>query len=97
MDKTTKPIFFDYRDNKGQVIIEFTFCMIIIFLIIYASIKIFFWSGEEFIKRRKGHEAVLFNNAVIESYTHISQGPLRQLDSQSYGITKINAIWKPNN
>ena len=52
------------QKNKSQAIIEFTFCMIVVFLMFYAVIKIFRWSGVNLAERRKDHEAVLTSPIV---------------------------------
>jgi len=43
----------------GQVFLEFTFCMIIIFLMIYAVIKVFEWSGKDLAERRLSHDGLI--------------------------------------
>ena len=45
--------------TTGQVILEFTFSMIIIMLMIYAAIKIFLWAGSDLVERRIDHDRVL--------------------------------------
>ena len=45
--------------SKGQVMIEFTFCMIIVFLMMYAVLMVFRWTGRDPGRRQKAHEDLL--------------------------------------
>ena len=45
--------------RKAQVMLEFAFCMIILFLMMYGIIMVFRWVGLDLGQRRKAHEAVL--------------------------------------
>ena len=78
--------------GKGQVILEFTFCMIIIMLMMYGVAKVFFWTGEDFSERSIAHDAVLVTG-IVESYLDISSGPLRQVDPYFYTPIKMDAVW----
>jgi len=51
----------------GQVILEFTFCMIIIMLMIYGLTKVAFWTGKDFAARSISHDNVLVA-PIAESY-----------------------------
>jgi len=93
--------------RMAQVIIEFVFCMIIVFLMIYAAIKIFRWTGLDLAERRKDHDALLIvpiNRAYgcisYDSYgvcdapiVPESTGPMKQLDPYFSKPTKMNTIW----
>lgn len=57
----------DFSLNKGQVLIEFTFCMIIVFLMIYAIMKIVQWTGLDMVNRRAAHDEVL-TSTIVEDY-----------------------------
>lgn len=81
--------------NQGQVVVEFTFCMVIVLLMMYAAIKIFSWSGKDWVGRRQAHDNLLFDNSVVEDYSAMPQGPLKQIDSYFYGSAKMNTILKP--
>ena len=94
---------------KGQVIVEYTFCLIIVFLMVYSMIKIFRWSGTNLVKRQKDHQALL--TAHIEEeygctvhappmagggclhYVPESEGPLKQIDPYFSDPLPMNAIW----
>jgi len=69
--------------RKGQVILEFTFCMIVILLMIYGSIKVFHWAGSDLVERQKMHEAVLIEDV----------DPRDQINPFFYSPVKMNAIW----
>ena len=45
--------------RKGQVMLEFAFCMIILFLMMYGIIMVFRWVGLDLGQRQQAHEAVL--------------------------------------
>ena len=45
--------------KKGQVMLEFTFCMIVLFLMMYAIVMIFRWVGLDLGSRQQAHEALL--------------------------------------
>ena len=67
--------------SSGQVILEFTFCMIIVFLMIYGVTKVFFWTGRDLAARREAHDAVLIGGGD-------------QLTPDFYTtLAKMNAIW----
>jgi len=78
--------------KKAQVILEFTFCMIIVLLMIFGITKVLIWTGAEFAARREAHENKLTTD-IVQSYGDIRDGPLRQLDDYFYTPIKINAIW----
>ncbi len=77
--------------KRAQVIIEYTFCMIIVFLMIYAAIKIFRWTGLDLAERRKNHDAVLISN--IDRNDGSTGGPLKQIDPYFSRPIKMNTIW----
>ena len=69
--------------STGQVIIEFTFCMIIVLLMIYGVTKVFFWAGRDLVERRKAHDNVLTGGG----------SPSQQIAPDFYTPVKMNAIW----
>ena len=69
----------------GQVILEFTFCMVVVLLMIYGVIKVFFWTSRDLVERRKAHDDKLFNAAL---------SPLDQVNPDFYtSKNSMNAIW----
>ncbi|MBF0483771.1 MAG: hypothetical protein HQL25_03585 [Candidatus Omnitrophica bacterium] len=43
--------------NNGQITLEFVFCMIIVFLIIFSLTKVMSWSGDGYVGIFKGHNS----------------------------------------
>ncbi len=54
--------------STGQVLLEFTFCMIIVFLMMYGLFMVFRWTGIDLAGRRKAHDALL-TTSVHRSYS----------------------------
>ena len=52
---------YEIRDTnqKGQVMVEFTFCMIILFLMMYGTTMVFRWVGLDLGRRQDAHEELL--------------------------------------
>jgi hypothetical protein len=63
--------------------LEFVFCMIVLFLMMYAVIMIFRWVGLDLGQRQKAHETVLT----------ASVSPLEQIDPYFYTPESMNAVW----
>ena len=80
---------------EGQVILEFTFCMIIVLLMIFAITKIMVWSGREYAGCNDAHDSTLYA-PIDRSYTIPGEGPLKQISPYFYSSVKMNAIWKAN-
>ena len=68
---------------KGQVIIEFTFCLVIVLLMIYGVTKVFIWAGRDLVERRKAHDEILTSDV----------SPRQQITPDFYYPVKMNAIW----
>jgi len=70
--------------RKGQVILEFTFCMIVILIMIYGVIKVFHWAGKDIVDRQKAYDAALL----------IQQGsPRDQIKPFFHAPGKMDAVW----
>ena len=81
---------------NGQVIMEFTFCMIIVMLMIFSTMMIFRWVGLDLAERRMAHDEALTQDVPASpeySYAQRSQGPMIQLQSRFYKPIKMNAVW----
>ncbi len=52
---------------KGQVLLEFTFCMIIVFLMIFGVTKAFIWGGIQLADRAVDHDKLLVTR-IAEGY-----------------------------
>ena len=81
--KVSTPIT-EETDSHGQVILEFTFCMIVILLMIFAVAKVFIWTGRDLVERRIAHDNVLIGAST----------PLEEIDPYFFTPTKLNAIWR---
>ena len=69
--------------RKGQVILEFTFCMIVILIMIFGVIKVFHWTGTDIVERQTAHTTVLLEDV----------SPREQIDPFFYQPVRMNAIW----
>ena len=78
------PINYSPLTQKAQVILEFTFCMIVILIMLYGIIKVFHWSGSDIVERQRAHTDVLLDQ---------SSTPKEQIDPNFYAPVKMNAIW----
>jgi hypothetical protein len=55
--------------KKAQVMIEFTFCMIILFLMMYGIVMVFRWVGLDLGQRQRAHKALL-ESEIDLNYGH---------------------------
>jgi len=69
--------------HKGQVILEFTFCMIVILIMIYGVIKVFHWTGIDIVERQRAHETILLEDVSSRD----------QITPFFYAPVRLNAIW----
>jgi len=70
--------------NNAQVMLEFTFCMIVILIMIFGVTKVFHWTGNDPAQRRISHDLVLTNQAASS---------LEQIDPYFYQPIGMNAVW----
>jgi len=47
------------RMTSGQAMVEFSFCVILVFILFVGLIKVFVWTGRDLVERRRTHERVL--------------------------------------
>ena len=80
--------------NKAQVTMEFSLCMLIVFLMIFALIRILRWTGVDLVERRRAHKHVLYQS-IQQDYSAAApwEGPLKQIDPYFYSSSPMNAIW----
>lgn len=71
------------RVSGGQVILEFTFCMIVVLIMIFGVTKVFHWTGRDLVERRMAHDSLLTSGG----------SPDQQIDPFFYSPVKMNAIW----
>lgn len=78
--------------SAGQMMIEFTFSMIMALIMIYSVVMVLRWSGLDLAKRRRAHDKTLRED--IDGFSTLNEGPLKQLDSYFYQPMRINATFK---
>ena len=71
--------------KKGQAILEFTFAMIILMLLIYGLIMVFRWVGLDLAERRIQHEMVLTDNSL---------SPQDQVNPDFYRPIKMRTVYR---
>lgn len=67
---------------SGQTMIEFSFCMIIVVVLLLGMIKVFVWSGKDLVERRRAHERILTNRYL---------SPQQQIRPVFYFSTRFDA------
>ena len=90
--KTLLTINYSPLTKKAQVILEFTFCMIIVLLMLFGITKVMTWTGREYAGRFDGHDRTL-TGPFIPSYVSMGDGPSNQIDPYFYTPVKMNAIY----
>jgi len=65
-----------HRNGTGQALMEFSFCMIVVLLMIYGTIMVFRWTGLDLAERRAAHDRSLSADDAVENY-----GPCVRWDS----------------
>ena len=80
------------KNREGQVVLEFTFSIFIIFLFVYAFIKIFQWTGTGLAERTIVHEKTL-KRSITENWVNNKDGPLQQINPYFYKSRKIKAVY----
>ena len=69
--------------NKGQVALEFTFCFIVLLILVYGGLKAVEWVGKSYGGRQKDHETILTlpcGPDDCESATFLRDTPLKQVN-----------------
>ena len=80
------------KRNSAQVIVEFTFSLIMVLLILYGIVKVIRWSGVSLADRRIEHDRIL-NTNVPDNFPTFAQGPLRQVYPDFYNVKDMNLIF----
>ena len=65
------------------MVLEFTFCLIVVLLMLYAVARVFTWAGKDLIKRREIHDAQLISGGAIE----------QQISPFFYMPVELDAVW----
>ena len=80
------------KRKSGQTMLEFTFSLVVVLLMIYGLVKVFEWTGKDLVGRRMAEDASLMG-PVKRIYDDPAEGPLNQVYPYFYTPTKMNAIW----
>ncbi len=79
--------------------VEFAFCMIILFLMMYGVVMVFRWVGLDLGQRQQAHEDLLTTD-IDASYgsgsVPVERGPLTQIDPYFYQPESMNSVWTGN-
>lgn len=77
---------------QGQSILEFTFTMIVVALILMGMFQIFVWQSNDMARRRQAHEDIL-----KEPFTDLgAAAPLKQVRPTFYGVSDLEATVASN-
>ena len=79
----------------GQVTIEFTFCLIIVTILMYGLVKAFRWAGMDLAERRLASETDLtfVINEDWDSTQTNTMGPSRQFVLNYYKTKKMGLVF----
>ena len=80
-------------NHKGQAVIEFTFCMIIILLLFFGCVMAFRWAGVSLAERRAAHDKTIKAN-LPDNWPDFSASALRQVDKDFYKNNSMNLIFR---
>ena len=81
------------KNKQAQVILEFTFCFIIVLLLLYGCLMAFKWAGVGLAARQKQHEDVLFEPIGSEQWVSWEDGPLRQIKPDFANSVAMNMVF----
>lgn len=95
------------KTKHAQVMIEFTFCMIVLLIMMYSLVKVFQWTGTDLARRRQAHDSFLTQDTGEAVHGHdkgdsttfyyprstSTEGPFVQLEPNFYQPTTMNAVW----
>ena len=91
--------------NKGQVMLEFTFCMIVIMIMIFGITKVFFWTGNDLATRRishddrlllishRDHDAALFDRLYVLIALNVPPIPGIPRFSEALSLMQIDPLY----
>ena len=80
--------------RKAQVVLEFTFCMIVLFFMIYGVIMVFRWTGVDLAERRRAHTRIL-TQGINKNWHDLEDGPMAQIRPHFFDIEPMNATKSP--
>ena len=83
------------QDNKylaGQVMLEFTFCMAVVLLMLFSLIMVLRWVRVDLAERRRSHDESIVRGSPDDGVTN-RMIPMEQLDPFFYRPIRMNAVW----
>ena len=75
------------HERNGQSTVEYTFCMIIVVLLLVGMIEVFSWMARDLVMRRHAHESVL---AVDIGYDPTR--PFEQITPYFFTVSDMQAV-----
>lgn len=78
--------------GNGQSMLEFTFTMIVIALLLAGMLKLFAWSAKDLARRRQAHEEILTEPLDGTG----AAAPLKQVRPTFYGASGVDATVPSN-
>ena len=75
------------KNNKAQTILEFTFCSVVVLLMLWGTMMVFRWAGLDLAARRQAHDATISNPGI---------SPREQVYPVFHQPLTMNAIWDGN-
>ncbi len=78
--------------KKAQVMIEFTFTILIVVLLMYGMIRAFQWVGSDLGHRRAAYDQSLAVD-IDEDWSDKNQGPLKQFTTNFYKPAKMSLVF----
>ena len=83
------------RYSVGQVTLEFTFCLIIVILLMYGMIQVLSWIGMTLTERRAKSEQSLTSFTAVENWRDPNRdpSPLTQLQTDFYTSKKMKLVF----
>lgn len=80
----------------GQTIIELSFCILVLFAMVYGLIHAFKWAGTDQAMRLRTHEELMSSNALKnKNYSsRETSGVLQQLEPNFYNPGDMNTIFR---
>lgn len=82
------------QKKYGQVILEFTFCMIVLFFMVYGVIMVFRWTGVDLAERRRAHNQMLLS-PINKDWIDLQDGPMNQIKPYFFDVEPMNATKSP--
>lgn len=81
------------RKQKAQVMLEFVFCMVVLFLMMFAIVMIFRWVGLDLGQRQQAHDALLESDIDPEYGVCVTTCGFTDVDGNCFNeVTNCTAV-----